>query len=196
MEFEIFTTYSSFKRKLFQLYPKDSVPTASVSKSKVNHQILKQYKDETEVLKIIHILLTICRQKLNTDYLLASFSNKNNKYSILLKDKKIQSFISYSEITKSQFQKKIDMSEFQQFVLEENVRIPRFMANPNYSIIVVHLLCSCQKGKGKEIIQLLQKNYHNSVFIVSNPMEELQSYYKSLGFHYDILVQWSGNIWK
>jgi hypothetical protein len=197
MPLEIYTSFNKFKNRVLSLYPneKEAIITDSIINRKILKQFQTQEKDKSDLLKVVNVMNRICQKKLNIDFLFSSFFGKH--YAILVEKKSIKAFLSYSKESKTNFQQSIDFNAFKQMVQQENQKLPEFFMEKKYCLLSISILCACQKGKGREIMNLIEKqNNKNCVFMVSNPVKELKNYYESLGFHYDLLNEWAGYIWK
>lgn len=197
MPLEIYTSFTKFRNRVLSLYPneKEAKLTDSIINRKISKQFQAQGNKQSDLLKVVNVMYRICQKKLNLDFLFSSLLNRH--YAVLVENNIIKAFLLYSKESKTNFQQSIDFNALKQIAQEENQTIPGFLMEKKYCIISISILCACQKGKGREIMNLLEKqNKRSCVFMVSNPLKELKKYYESLGFHYDLLNEWAGYIWK
>ena len=197
MTLEIYTSFTKFKNRVLSLYPNEK--EAKISDSVINRKIFKQFQAQghlqSDLLKVVTVMYRVCRKKLNLDFLFSSILERH--YAVLVEKNSIKAFLLYTIESKTNFQQSIDFSAFKQTVEQEKQTMPEFFLEKKYCLVVISILCACEKGKGREIMDFIEKrNKKNCVFMVSNPVEDLKKYYESLGFHYDLLNEWAGYIWK
>lgn len=197
MTLEIYTSFTKFKNRVLSLYPNEK--EAKITDSIINRKIFKQFQAEgyleSDLLKVVNVMYRICQKKLNLDFLFSSILDRH--YAVLVEKNSIKAFLLYTKESKTNFQQSIDFQAFKKIVQQEKQTLPEFFMEKKYCLVLISILCACQKGKGREIMNLIEKkNNKNCVFMVSNPLEDLKKYYESLGFHYDLLNDWAGYIWK
>jgi len=207
MNFETFTNLDSFIEKVLSHITERltllSIDDLPLFKNKLN---LIQEHDLDKYLKTISYLsFDTCKNRINPDFLASIFLeilerhyDDNYIFYTLSDDHDILSFIIVNHEMSTPF---LEMMK-EDFKQEQNTTyLQRFLTSfTNISIYTISIICSKEKGKGKQLLEQVISSYFNnpSILFVSHPIKKLKDYYQNhLHFIYeDDIIEYYGLIYK
>lgn len=199
---EIYKNYNDFQNRILSLYPNSE--KVKISKSQINKKLLQSF-DNDNILIVTNILFNVCKQSLNSDFILHALYQsiiRKNIFYLYIETNKIVAFCILGRENKQIFQQNIDFQGLKQNCIQQQKPIPTLIQvfqNGSYSAYSILILCSCKKGKAKQLMDEIPLSINQDTFIltVDSPLKQLKKYYQSLGFIYEKdLYNWSGTIYK